>query len=144
MKWVLAGLLAISVLTSGCASFGYAIRETPRRTAEALRDPVRRTHLLAQSSRIAGTASVGIGCVAILSPTIVGTLVCPLVALLYDYIMFEYVLEPISKDLVKDGKPSLVGPFWETGPRIEEGEFFNGCEKPTPTCRPPGPTKANP
>lgn len=84
-------------------------------------------------------AGVGITCAALLSPTIVGVLVCPLVALAWDYLTYEYVLEPISKELVKQGEPSLVGPFWEGGPRADEGEFFSNCEKPTHYCRPGGP-----
>ena len=137
MKKTLAALLTVVLVASGCASSLYAIKSTPRYAAEALDDPVRRSHLVTQASRIMSVATIGIGCVAYLLPTIVGAAICPLVALAYDFVMFEYVLEPLSKDAVKRGEPSLVGPYWETGPRADEGEFFRGCEKPTHTCRPP-------
>ena len=133
-------LVTTVVMLTGCASFQHAVRETPQRTKDAFSDPVRRAHLVAQVGRVTSVAGVGITCAALLSPTIVGMLVCPLVALAYDYLTYEYVLEPFSKDLVKRGEPSLVGPYWETGPRADEGEFFT-CgttltNRPTHTCRP--------
>ena len=85
---------------------------------------------------MASVAGVAITCTTLLSPTIVGMLVCPIVAVIYDYLSFEYMLEPASKALVEQGKPSLVGPFWEGGPRADEGEFFSNCEKPTHYCQP--------
>ena len=58
-----------------------------------------------------------------LLPTLIGALlVCPVVAMLYNYLSYEYVLEPISRDRVHAGEPSLVGPYWERGPR--DGEVF--------------------
>lgn len=137
---LLAAALVAATLLSGCARVQYALEAAPERTREALADPIRRTHLLTQVSRVTSTAGVGITCAALLSPTIVGVLVCPLVALALDYLSFEYVLEPLSKELVSRGEPSLVGPYWETGPRADEGEFFT-CgttltNRATHTCRP--------
>ena len=123
MKNVAIAILLILSL-SGCARVMYAIEMTPQRTAEAFSDPVRRTHLMTQIGRVATTAGVGITCVSLLAPTIVGILVCPIVAVIYDYLNYEYILEPLSKELVSKGKPSLVGPYFETGPRTDEGEVF--------------------
>lgn len=79
---------------------------------------------------------------ALLAPTIVGMLVCPFVALVADFLAYEYVLEPLSKTLVDLDRPSLVGPYWETGPRADEGEFFTcgdfTTDNPTHTCWPRG------
>lgn len=138
MKALIAWLLIAALGLSGCSMIVYSIEQTDERTTTAFSDPIRRVHLGVQVSRLASAASVALTCVALLSPTIVGILVCPFVAVLSDFITFEYVLEPISKERVKRGQPSLVGPYWETGPRADEGEFFNdGCTSQTHTCRPP-------
>ena len=139
MRRTLAYLLAAVLLTSGCASAQYALVSTPERTQEAFADPVRRAHLVTQAGRVTSVAGVGITCAALLSPTIVGVLVCPLVALAWDFLTYEYILEPLSKNRVQQGEPSLVGPYWETGPRADEGEFFTCGEKPSHTCVPPTP-----
>lgn len=120
----LAALITAVFLLSGCATTLAAVEKTPQRAREAFSDPVRRVHLLTQTGRVAGSAGLGITCAALLSPTIVGVLVCPFVSLVADFLTYEYVLEPISKDRVKEGKPSLVAPYWETGPRTDEGEVF--------------------
>lgn len=133
-------LLLVGMLLGGCATTREAMGKFPERTQEAFADPVRRVHLLTQVSRLSTAASVAIGCTVFLAPTIVGMLLCPLAAVLYDYVVYEYVLEPLSVERVREGKPSLVGPYWETGPRADEGEFFT-CgtvltDNPTHTCRP--------
>ena len=145
MRRIAAAFLVLAL--GGCASFQHAVVATPQRVEDAFSDPVRRTHVMTQVSRVTTTASMGITCAALLSPTIVGVLVCPLVALAYDYLSYEYVLEPISKDLVLRVEPSLVGPYGESGPRADEGEFFT-CgtvltDRPTHSCRPaPAPVSA--
>ena len=142
MKKVAAVALCLLVLT-GCARVQYAIEATPQRVQEAFSDPVRRTHIATQIGRVSSSAGVGIACTALLSPFLVAALVCPFVAVAFDYLNFEYVLEPLSKERVSRGKPSLVGPYWETGPRADEGEFFT-CgttltNLPTHVCRPAAP-----
>ena len=137
MNRVLSLLLVGALLVSGCASFKHAVVSFPERTEEAFSDPIRRVHLATQATRVMSTASIGITCAALMAPTIVGILVCPVIALLLDYLNFEYILEPLSKDQVRRGEPSFVGPYWETGPRADEGEFFTCGEKPSHTCQPP-------
>ena len=134
----LVALLLLAVLATGCASSLAALEKFPERTQEALSDPVRRVHLATQFSRMSTAASVGIACTVFLAPTLVGMFLCPLVAVLGDYLAYEYVLEPLSVDRVERGEPSLVAPYWETGPRSDEGEFFVCGEKPSSTCRPEG------
>ena len=121
MKHLVVILLGILTL-QGCAQFQHAVEVTPQRFEEAMEDPVRRVHVGVQASHVISTASVSLTCAAILSPTIVGILVCPFVGLAYNYLSYEYILEPWSKARVRDGEPSLVGPYWERGP--QDGEVF--------------------
>ena len=85
-------------------------------------DPIRRQHFITQVGLESSTATVGIVCVALMAPTMIGMLICPLIAVLTNFFMFEFVLEPRSRDLVHQGQPSLVGPYWERGPR--DGERY--------------------
>lgn len=128
--------LAVS-LSSGCANLRYSIERTPERVSEALAEPIRRVHLVTQILRFVSTAGVGIGCALTFAPTIVGMIACPFVAMAYDFILYEYVLDPISQTRVAEGKPSLVAPYWEGGPRTDEGERFSDCQMPTTVCTPP-------
>jgi hypothetical protein len=120
----LVALSLVLLTLSGCASFRHAVEAMPQRIDDAFSDPVRRTHIVTQAGRIASSAGIGITCVSLLAPTVVGMLVCPIVAIIADFLSYEFVLEPLSKELVKEGKPSLIGPYWETGPRTDEGEVF--------------------
>lgn len=117
---VFALALALVVTVQGCASIQYAIEATPRRTVEAFSDPVRRQHLISEVSLQLSAGSVTIGCLLLLP--VVGVFVCPVAGLAYYFITYEYVLEPLSKELVKKGKPSLVGPYFERGP--QDGEVY--------------------
>lgn len=112
--------LLLAVLLAGCASVQYAFEATPQRTRDAFSDPIRRTHLITEVGLTSSAVGVGIACAAFLSPTLVGVLVCPFVGVAYYYGMYEFVLEPWSKERVAEGKPSLVGPYWERGPQDEE------------------------
>ena len=114
-------LLVGVLLTSGCASLQHAITQTPQRAQDMWEDPVRREHFLTQVGLESSTATVGIVC-ASLMPFPFSLIVCPLAAVLYNFTAYEFVLEPISKDLVKHGEPSKVGPYWERGP--QDGEVF--------------------
>lgn len=140
----LGALLLVVTLLAGCAGVIGALEKTPQRTREAFSDPIRQVHLFTQFSRLTTAASVAIGCTVFLAPTIVGMLLCPLAAVAYDYLMYEYILEPLSVDRVKQGEPSLVAPFWEGGPRADEGEFFSNCEMPTHYCIPPSKNVSTP
>ena len=142
MKKVAAVGLCLLML-AGCARVQYAIEATPERVQEAFGDPIRRTHIATQVGRVSSSAGVGITCAALLSPFFVAALVCPFIAVAFDFLIYEYVLDPLSWELVREGKPSLVGPYWETGPRADEGEFFT-CgttltNNPTHVCRPAAP-----
>lgn len=117
----LAVIALLALLTGGCASVFSALGKTPQRTADAFGDPVRREHLKTQIGLELSTVGVGITC-TLFVPFPFSLAVCPLVALAYNFISYEYVLEPISKDRVKQGLPSLVGPYWERGP--QDGEVF--------------------
>lgn len=132
MKRLVAAVLLVAL--TGCSTgasnidsdgighnIAYSLATVPQRTEETLSDPVRRTHLVTQIGRLTSTASVAIGCFILVPPPF-NLGVCPVVATLYNYGMFEFVLEPISRQLVKEGKPSLVGPYWEGSPR--DGETF--------------------
>lgn len=126
---LVAGALAVTLL-AGCATstpgegFIYALNQTGTRTQEAFSDPVRRTHIVSQTSHILSTAGVGITCAVALLPTLLGTFLCPVAALVYHFVVFEYIWEPLSKQRIKEGKPSFFGPYWETGPHSDLGESF--------------------
>ena len=122
MRRYLAVILLGVLTLQGCAQFQHAIEVTPQRFEAAMEDPVRRVHVVVQASHLISTGGVALTCAAILSPTIVGMLVCPVVGLVYNYLSYEYVLEPWSKARVREGEPSLVGPYWERG--AQDGEVF--------------------
>lgn len=117
MRRVIAGFLLVTLL-AGCATLALV----PQRTDDMWNDPVRRTHFITETGLATSSMSVAITCAFMLSPTIVGMLVCPFVGAAYYFAVYEFILEPLSKDLVREGKPSLVGPYWERGPR--DGEVF--------------------
>ena len=124
MRRLIALALVVALTSGGCASFQYAVAQFPQRTSDAFSDPVRRQHLVSHASLEMSTAGVGITCATMLIPTLIGSLlVCPLVAMLYNYLTYEFVLEPISRDRVKDGLPSLVGPYWERDPEMGKCSF---------------------
>ena len=115
-------VILLCVLT-GCAQLQHAIEVTPQRAEDAFTDPVRRTHILWQVGHLASTGAVTVGCYVSLAPTIVGMLACPLVGVLWNYLTYEYVLEPWAKSRVQEGEPSTFGPYWERGP--QDGEEFS-------------------
>ena len=121
MRGVLAALLVVLLLTGGCASVMESIKKTPERVDDVLQDPIRREHVVTQISLEWSTASVAMTC-AVFVPFPFSLGVCPLLAVAYNFLAYEYVLDPISEDLVRQGKPSLVGPYWERGPK--DGETF--------------------
>ena len=111
----LAPLVLLVALLSGCASVQFAIEQFPTRTEEMWEDPIRREHFLTQAGLELSTASIVLACAAVV-PLPFNLIVCPVVGLVYNFATYEFVLEPISRELVKAGKPSLVGPYWERGP----------------------------
>lgn len=113
-------LLVLLLLTAGCAEVSKSFAKYPQRTEDAFNDPIRRSHIVTQTVRLASVASTGITCAILLAPTIVGMVVCPVLAVIADFISYEFLLEPASKQRVKEGKPSLIGPYWETGPAENE------------------------
>ena len=116
-------VLLAAVLVSGCASALSAVGQTPQRVQDALGDPVRRVHVAAQVGLEASTAVVAITCAAYI-PLPLSLGICPVVALLHNFVIYEFVLEPVSKTRVERGEPSLVGPYWERGPHTDLGEVF--------------------
>lgn len=78
---------------------------TPWRVAQAFADPVRRRHIAGQS--VLMLVSTGLALLAPL-PAV------PLVALALNYLLYEFVAEPLL--------PRWFGPYWERGPR--DGEEF--------------------
>lgn len=139
MHRLLPAVLIVALVTSGCASLTYAIKATPERAREAFSDPIRLVHLLTKASLEMSTVGVGITCAFLMPIPLVGLLACPAVALLYNFAVYEYVLDPISQDRLDQGKSSLQGPYWETGPFSDEGEFFTCGEMPSHTCIPAKP-----
>lgn len=143
----LAGLICAAVLMAGCAatsgpdspptSLEDSINLTGVRALDAFNDPIRRVHIMTQTSRLASIGGTAIACAALVPfPFNIG--VCPIVAVVADYIGYEYMLEPISKKRVEEGKSSLIGPYWETGPHADLGEFFDcgvGGVVDTHTCK---------
>lgn len=103
--------------------FGYALRATARRTREAFRDPIRRLHLSVQFVvLVPSAAETGLqAAVGWHIPTWRDLLACVAAGGAY-YAVYEYLLEPWSKRRVRQGKPSLVGPYVERGP--QDGERF--------------------
>lgn len=80
--------------------------------------PTRRRHLL---WRVVET------CVGLLTGILVWELtalvsVALVVGVSIEFLLYEYWIEPWSKYRVKQGKPSLAGPYWERGP--QDGEKF--------------------
>lgn len=124
MKRYLAGILLVLLTAQGCAQFTHAIDAAPQRMEDAFSDPVRREHILWQATHLGSTGSVVAGCVALTAPTIVGLLACPVVGVVYNYLTYEFILEPWAKARVQEGKPSTFGPYWERGPQDGE-EFIN-------------------
>ena len=122
MRRALALLVLVALLTTGCASTLRALEKFRQRTQDMAEDPIRRTHFATEVSLSSTAMSIAIGCAMLLAPTLVGMAVCPLVGVAAYFIGYEFILEPISKDRVKAGEPSLVGPYWERGP--QDGEKF--------------------
>ena len=117
--------LLLVVTLSGCATLGkvqYALEQFPQRTEDAFSDPTRRLHLFQQLDLVVETALVGIVCTLLVPIPIIGGIGCPLVALGYNYLIYEYVAEPVARGRVEQGLPSNTGPYWERGPR--DGEVF--------------------
>jgi len=86
------------------------------RNIASFQDPVRRTHVLVKSGRL----SLVVGSTVLLYKY-TGWWFLWVPALL-DFVVYEFILEPWSKARVKQGKPSLQGNYWETGPQT--GEVF--------------------
>lgn len=123
MRRFAAGLVLVALLASGCASTLSALAKTPGRVEDAFQDPVRRRHVFTQIGLEGSTATLAIVCgVFVPFPFSLG--VCPVAAVVYNYLTYEFMLEPIAKDLVREGKPSITGPYWERGPYLDEGEKF--------------------
>ena len=97
----------------------YALLATGRRTREAFSDPIRRLHLLVKVARLSLDVAAAVAVLPYQS-----WFATP-AAIAADFVVFEYILEPWSKGRVKQGKPSLCGPYWESGPRTDEGERFS-------------------
>ena len=119
----LAIAVLVVLLLSGCAQVQYALEMTPQRVEDAFNDPVRRTHIAAQIGRLSTVAGVGIGCFILIPPP-ANLVLCPMVAVVWDFLTYEFVLETLSKERVSQGEPSLLGPYWETGPHTDLGEVF--------------------
>lgn len=116
-----AALLVLLLALSGCASTLSALGKTPQRVEDAFEDPIRRTHIITKVGLESSTASVAIGC-AVLVPFPFSIAVCPVLAVAYNYVAYEFFLEPHAKDEVAAGRPSTTGPYWEGGP--QDGEVF--------------------
>lgn len=109
--------------------YSWALLTFPRRTGEALTDPVRRLHLIVQVLvvHLNATLSEVALCWWIDAwphgwRQWVGFEAIAIAVVVVDYLRYEYLLEPWSRVRVKHGKPSLVRPYWEGGPR--DGERF--------------------
>lgn len=120
MKQASALALAVLLTFNSCAT----LAKMPTRVEEAFSDPVRQQHIMSEFSLQSSAFGVAIGCAGLLAPTIVGILVCPIIGMTYYFAVYEFVLEPISKERVLRGEPSLVGPYWERGPHIDLGERY--------------------
>lgn len=126
-------LIRLTGLTEGQVAerwpFLWAVLTFPRRTGEAFRDPIRRTHLVVQALVVYLNAMLAAAATCWLLGVwpqgwrpwlLVDALSVGVV--LVDYLRYEYVLEPWSRVRVAKGRPSLVRPYWEGGPR--DGERF--------------------
>lgn len=122
MRWgaATAFLLAVVLSLSSCATLraiqgeiAAAISATDERTWEASRDPVRERHLLGRTLESC-MGGVAVGFLALPFGPLIG---CP-VAALVEFIVYEYLLEPISVAQLKAGKPTITGPYFERGPRL--------------------------
>lgn len=122
MRRVLAGLLLLVLVTSGCAHVMDAVEKFPQRTQDALSDPIRREHLLTKVGLEFTSTAVALGVCLATGPIAPACLAVSVVGVVANYLIFEYVLEPWSRKRVEEGKSSLVGPYWEGGPR--DGERF--------------------
>ena len=121
MTRTLTVILLVILTAQGCAQFQHALQASPERFEAAWDDPVRRQHVIWQSAHLVSTSAVTLGCAAIVPfPFSLG--VCPFVGLGYNYLSYEYVLEPWAKARVAEGKPSTFGPYFERGP--QDGEQF--------------------
>lgn len=114
-------ILGLVAALQGCAYVQYALEQFPRRTEDMWLDPIRREHFITQIQLEGSTAGLAITCAALV-PFPFSLFVCPVVAVAYNFGVYEFILEPISRVLVKEGKPSLTGPYWERGAR--DGEKF--------------------
>lgn len=121
MRRTVATVALLLVLLQGCAGLQYAIQRTPERLDAAFTDPIRRTHVLTQVALSLSTQGATIACAVLLS-TPAAFVACPVAGVLWYFIGYEFILEPWSKARVQEGKPSLVGPYWERGP--QDGEEF--------------------
>ena len=116
MKKVIA-IASLAIMLSGCA----ALQKFPQRTEDMWNDPVRREHFITQVGLEFSTASMALTC-AIFVPFPFSLAICPAIAVLYNFVTYEFILEPLSEELVEQGLPSKVGPYWERGPK--GGEVF--------------------
>lgn len=117
-----AALLAVVLLCTGCATTLSALDKTPGRVADAFQDPLRRRHIYTQVGLEGSTALVSAGC-ALLIPFPIN-LVCIVVGVAYNYLTYEFVLEPIARQQMRGGKLPITGPYWERGPYFDEGQVF--------------------
>lgn len=88
-----------------------ALTALPQRVWDALRDPIRRRHVVVQVGMVWGASWAA-----------TGRLWASLGTVGLYFVAYEFVLEPVSKWLVSRGRPSLVGPYWERG--MQDGEEF--------------------
>lgn len=100
--------------------FNHATRSFLRRLADVWLDPIRLTHVFTQIVMVYAAVFPSILLAKIVSGLWVFLLPVPAIMLYYG--LYEFVLEPIAKWMVKKGYPSLVGPYWERGP--QDGETF--------------------
>ncbi len=89
--------------------FLFALASVPRRTVDCFTDPIRRVHFLVECALVWGGAAQ-VTQDAVQAATILGAY----------FGVYEFVLEPISRLFVRRGWPSLVGPYFERGPRTGE------------------------
>ena len=101
-KALLVLVLSASLAVQGCAGLVSAVRETPERAQEFVKDPVRVKNLSGRVLEgLAGGVAAGL-CWLIMGPF--GLLCAPL----GEFLAYEYALEPLG----------LGGPYWERGPRL--------------------------
>lgn len=122
LSWALVLLVVLAVVQTGCATLD-ALAKVPQRTQDAVSDPVRRVRLATQIGMSGSAMAISILAGSLLAGP-PGLIVGAAAGVLWYFALYEFVLEPISKDRVREGKPSLVGPYWERGPHADMGEVF--------------------